>query len=332
MFIPFTLFLDARHEQMSASNASKNSGGVTLDPPAKKPKSSAKVAGASSASNVVSKKQGSSQGVRWVFTLRAKDRSPQDLKGILKGIAKEWFFQKEQGAGNNAYEHYQGVFALNMPKQVLSTVKNLLGFNDVHLETCRDWVAAKAYSQKDDTRIDGPWTSSGSKLNPQFQLQRAKFHLWQVQALGWVTAEPDNRHITWVIDKKGGAGKSMFVNYCIDNLDAVAFNNGKESDIAYCYEEQSIVLFDLPRAKAHVNYVTMEDMKNGRLFSGKYESKNKRFNPPHVVVFANWLPDFDKMSLDRWKIYNLENKTMTREREFTVPFGDDGKEKKYVLE
>jgi hypothetical protein len=253
-----------------------------------------------------------------VFTLKAKDRAPHVLADILKGITKEFYFQKEKGSGAQEYVHYQGCFSLLTSKQMLSTVKNLMGFNDVHLETCKDWPAAKAYSMKDETRLEGPWSHKGPKLNPKYQLARGAFYDWQATVEGWLKEEPDDRHIHWIYDKVGGNGKSKLVNYVTDNYSACCFNNGKESDIAYAYDSQPIVLFDLPRAKKHVNYVTMEDLKNGRLFSGKYESTTKRFNPPHVVVFANWLPDFSEMSMDRWCVYKLEKKKMIREYEFTI--------------
>lgn len=191
-----------------------------------------------------------------------------------------------------------------------------MGWHDVHLESCRDWQAAKKYSHKKETRMEGPWSHKMPPLNPKFQLARAKFHMWQVQVESWVLAEPDDRHIKWVYDLEGGNGKTKFVLYCVDNLGAVRFNSGKESDIAFSYNHEGIVLFDFQRAKAHINYSTMEDLKNGHLFSGKYESTAKRFNPPHVIVFANTLPDLASMSLDRWQVYKLHNKEMTREYEF----------------
>ena len=49
----------------------------------------------------------------------------------------------------------------------------------------------------------------------------------------------------------------------------------------------------------------MENLKDGRLFSEKYEPRIKRFKPPHKFVFANRWPDFSKLSLDRWVLMDL---------------------------
>ena len=55
-----------------------------------------------------------------------------------------------------------------------------------------------------------------------------------------------------------------------------------------------------------INYQVMESIKNGRVFSAKYESKMKVFDPPHVICFANFEPKREAMSADRWAIVDLE--------------------------
>ena len=41
------------------------------------------------------------------------------------------------------------------------------------------------------------------------------------------------------------------------------------------------------------------------MFSPKYESTSKLYNIPHVLVFANWMPDMSRLSIDRWDIMHL---------------------------
>ena len=43
----------------------------------------------------------------------------------------------------------------------------------------------------------------------------------------------------------------------------------------------------------------MENLKNGRLFSSKYNSRLKLFPRPHVVVFANFAEPENAFSADR---------------------------------
>lgn len=49
----------------------------------------------------------------------------------------------------------------------------------------------------------------------------------------------------------------------------------------------------------------METIKNGIMFSSKYDSTMKVYDHPHVVVMAHGLPDTSKLSQDRWDIRNI---------------------------
>ncbi len=71
-------------------------------------------------------------------------------------------------------------------------------------------------------------------------------------------------------------------------------------------------IFDLSRTCAdkidHI-YSLIENFKNGIMFSSKYESGTRIFTPPHVIVFANFIPDIldrgNKLSADRWQTHEL---------------------------
>ena len=49
----------------------------------------------------------------------------------------------------------------------------------------------------------------------------------------------------------------------------------------------------------------MLELKNGLVFSPKFESKDVRFGTPHVVVSMNEKPDMTKMSVDRCNVIEL---------------------------
>lgn len=83
---------------------------------------------------------------------------------------------------------------------------------------------------------------------------------------------------------------------------------GATRDLAFAYAEQPQVVFDFCRSqKEFVNYHIIEAFKNGRLFSSKYESSLRIFDSCKVVCFANFLPEFSKLSLDRWMCLELTN-------------------------
>lgn len=133
---------------------------------------------------------------------------------------------------------------------------------------------------------------------------------WQQDLLTILTETPDLRKFHWYFDGMGNTGKSYFSDYLVAYQDAVVFTSGKMADITLAYKNESIVVFDLTRTQAdkmdHI-YALIEGFKNGRLFSPKYESVIKTFPKPHVIVFANFIPEdkFNKLSQDRWVIHEL---------------------------
>lgn len=67
-----------------------------------------------------------------------------------------------------------------------------------------------------------------------------------------------------------------------------------------------LVVIDIPRCNENkVSYQAIEDLKNGMLFSTKYESAMCVFDAPHVLVFANFPPERAKLSADRWDVRHV---------------------------
>jgi hypothetical protein len=125
------------------------------------------------------------------------------------------------------------------------------------------------------------------------------------------------RKIIWYYDRQGGCGKSIFCD-----LAEVKFghklmtfaNLGKTSDLANLIATRtskdatpSIFILDLSRANEDRDsvYSFAESLANGRLTSTKYAGAELRFKTEHIVIFANFLPEVSKMSLDRWDIRSL---------------------------
>lgn len=109
--------------------------------------------------------------------------------------------------------------------------------------------------------------------------------------------------VIWVCDIIGHCGKSSLCKYLqATDPDIITMNNGACKDIACALPENPrAVLFDYTRSlEGRVNYSAIEQVKNGLMFSPKYESRSKIFNSPHVVCFANFLPNYDALSHDRW--------------------------------
>lgn len=127
---------------------------------------------------------------------------------------------------------------------------------------------------------------------------------WQGELLLYLDtdqAKADDRTIVWVTDPAGGMGKSTMVRYLVANEGAVMLN-GKIADMAHAYNSEQIVLFDVTRTQLeHMDhlYSFAESLKNGIIFSTKYESGMKIFKSPRVVFFANTGPTAGKWTADR---------------------------------
>lgn len=124
---------------------------------------------------------------------------------------------------------------------------------------------------------------------------------WQVELNAELATTPDPRKVIWYCDINGNRGKSFFARNFTGN--AYIINGGKASDIYYAYFYEPVIFFDLARQKEDiVAYDVMENFKNGYFLSTKYQVRRVIFNVPHVVVFANFMPDQSKLSADRWDI------------------------------
>ena len=133
---------------------------------------------------------------------------------------------------------------------------------------------------------------------------------WQANLASQLAREPDKRKIIFLVDLVGNSGKSWFFQYHnqLHKHNSQIILPGKKADMAYTLKDDNrVVMFDCPRSKQgeFIQYDFLEEVKNGYVFSSKYESGIKRFKPPHVVVAMNEFPDMEKLSQDRYEIIEL---------------------------
>lgn len=132
---------------------------------------------------------------------------------------------------------------------------------------------------------------------------------WQGELYDKLKLPPDKRKIFFVVDRVGNQGKSWFSRYYCDlHEDAQILAPGKKADMAYMVRENVRVFFlDCPRSKQgeFIQYDFLEELKNGYVFSSKYESRCKKFPTPHIVVCMNEHPCMEKLSADRYCIISL---------------------------
>ena len=151
------------------------------------------------------------------------------------------------------------------------------------------------------------YTSNKKRKLLDVDWKKMKPRLWQSQILNLLEHQND-RVVLWVVDEAGGKGKTTLAKMLIATKGAFYVTNGKTADVGYAYDGQEYVVLDYTRDyENYVNYSIIEQMKNGILFTSKYQSKTKVFKPAKVVVFSNFQPDKTKLSSDRWKIIDLSD-------------------------
>jgi hypothetical protein len=139
-----------------------------------------------------------------------------------------------------------------------------------------------------------------------------EFYDWQRRLYEYIKGEPDDRTIYWCWSNNGGVGKSQFCKYLAYHDNAVICGKGAYGDIVNIIfnanmDESNLVVFDLPRNNGNkISYSALESIKNGLVCNTKYETGNKIFNAPHIIVFANKEPELDKMSEDRFIVICLD--------------------------
>lgn len=142
-----------------------------------------------------------------------------------------------------------------------------------------------------------------------------KLRPWQSQLMREIDQlVDDDRVVLWVMDAKGGSGKTWFTKFLYrQDPDGTAWlQNGKTSDLIKIISEQVFglhrVLIDLCRSnEERINWDAIERIKNGMIMSTKYEVEATIIDSPTVICFANFEPDLKKLSLDRWKVYEIVN-------------------------
>lgn len=132
------------------------------------------------------------------------------------------------------------------------------------------------------------------------------FRYWKLNCLKLLDQQ-NNREILFVVDPRGGVGKTFLGKYLTLIHGAARFDNGKSADIKYLYKGEKIVIFDLCKPQSdHINYEVIEQIKNGILCSYKYQSERKVYKIPKIVVFMNEWPDENKLMGDRYTFLQPE--------------------------
>ncbi len=130
---------------------------------------------------------------------------------------------------------------------------------------------------------------------------------WQRSLIDVLNAEPNMRNVDFLVDTEGNSGKSWFARmFMLQKPDEVQILRvAKRDDMAHAIDETKKYFFvDVARAQMeHLQYSVLEMLKDGMVFSPKYNSRMKIIrHAVHVVVFCNEQPNMDILSKDRYNV------------------------------
>lgn len=237
----------------------------------------------------------------WMFTW---NNYPEDWKTQLLPLTKRCIVHVIQPEiGKEGTKHLQGFIGWKEAIK-FSTLKKV--DPKIHWEKSKS-KAAIDYCMKEDTR-DGECFKKGVK-EPLIK----EFLPWQQEINKILAEKPNNRTIYWVYDREGNKGKTYFAKHWCQEKSTYMYVSGKAADMKYAIamklemgENIECCIMDFPRtSEDHISYAGMEDIKNGIFFCTKYKSKQCIYDSPHVICMANFEPNKECLSPDRWYIITI---------------------------
>ncbi|WP_445718333.1 hypothetical protein [Flavobacterium sp.] len=256
-----------------------------------------------------------SQCACYDFRYNADGISSDMIKKWLKGIAKRYVFQQE--VGDSGYNHFQGRLSLVKKRRKHEALKLFENPPNYFEPTTNiEYYSGDAFYQtKIDTRVDGPWTDKDEVIYiPRQVREMGGLRPFQQVIVDDVNVW-DKRTINLVYCQEGNKGKSCLVSYMRANKLGRALppvNDYKDLLRMVCdLPTSKLYLFDMPRAmnkdKMFQFYSAVETIKDGYAYDDRYSFKEKVFDCPNIWIFCNVLPDLGLLSMDRWKIWDIDN-------------------------
>lgn len=226
----------------------------------------------------------------------------EQLDQVFKNEADWFVFQEE--IGDSGTEHLQGVICFKKKKRL--TECRGIWDKAIHWEATKSVKSSVAYCSKcESKKIDGKrWVYN---INIPEEIKLNDIYGWQLEVIEIIKEIPDKRNIYWFWEPMGSMGKSELCKYLVVKHNALMLS-GKGSDafhmISKFPHKRNLLIYDLPRSfsKSSFDWGAIECVKNGLIFSGKYESNQCVFNSPHIFIFANcppWGEENEYWSKDR---------------------------------
>jgi len=237
---------------------------------------------------------------------------PAKIIPVLRDQCKKWTFQKEQGEENGGI-HLQGRVSFKTKcrkAQAIARLKELKANISLTSTAC---MKNDFYVTKSEGRIEGPWKDTDEvKFIPRDILEIKELYKWQSKLIEIIKVY-DPRRINYIYDPHGNQGKSIFQRYCM------VYGHGQIIPFCNDYKDMLRMVMDIPECKCYIIdmprainkeklnqlYSAIETVKGGYAYDDRYHFRQKMFDPPNIVVFANILPNREYLTQDRWRIWEI---------------------------
>lgn len=214
--------------------------------------------------------------------------------------------------GEKGTPHLQGYIEWKTPRN-FSTIKKQ--FPKIHFEPSKGSRNDNLIYCKKDGKYHSNFPLSPTELTLQTEYPKdIVWYPFQQQILDILDTQPHPRKIYWFHEPIGNTGKSYFCKY-LGLTRNIILADGKKHDVFNQVKTTldngtipHIIILDIPRNSLNfINYGVIEQLKNGMIFSGKYEGGLCIFPIPHVIIFSNEPPDQSQLSQDRWSIHFINH-------------------------
>lgn len=277
----------------------------------------------------------------WDFTWNTEEVKNETIKKAIENDCIHWAFQREKGS-TTGNVHYQGRIQLRKKKRCHQLLEMFPDMHGAHWSPTAEVNKHKFnYVLKVDTRIEGPWTDKD--VTPMCTreariIEQMGLLPWQESVVKTCDAQLttegyDGRSNNVLIDLHGNSGKGSLKSWLkwknkaqpmptiTDVKQVVGF--------AVDYPHHAYV-FDWPRAIQKKDlpafYAAVETIKDGWLFDVRYKGREVVMERPCIWVFTNQMPDLSLLSMDRWRLWTInENKELV---EFKAPPEEAPKKRK----
>ena len=253
----------------------------------------------------------------WFLTLNNYSKEHlQHIKNMADDHCDRYAFQEELGEKTKT-PHIQGCFSFIGKGKRFTEVKELFG-NKCYLAVVRNIEGAFKYCCKEETRngevfIKGKIQNKKEKpkLRDCDTVEEENLRPFQKWIYEIVKSEKyDKRTIYWLYNINGNVGKTELAKFLIEKLDKehdkIAFSmNSKGHDILSSVYDMLIdkkteerkadlraFIANYPKGTKdrEISYTTLEAIKDGLIFNGKFKAGHINYATPHMIIFANKKP------------------------------------------